>query len=228
MFDQFQIIGHRGWAAKYPENTLLGFQKAVDAGATMIELDVQLTSDNHLVVFHDETAKRLCDRDLKLALTSRENIKSLKVQDNDIPFLDQVFESFGENINYYIELKTFQTTLEDEKLKLAFYTVNEILKHSLRRNCVVASFDTDLLRACRRMGFNNLGVNYDKGVKDPNFKLGCSYHKLIKDKVTEPTFAWTVNNAKRMKTLINNKVDGIVTDHVDKLVNICKDQLVAP
>ena len=67
MFDQFQIIGHRGWAAKYPENTLLGFQKAIDAGATMIELDVQLTSDNHLVVFHDETAKRLCDRDLKLA-----------------------------------------------------------------------------------------------------------------------------------------------------------------
>jgi len=228
MFDQFQIIGHRGWAAKYPENTLLGFKKAIDAGATMIELDIQLTQDNHLAVFHDETAKRLCDRDLKLALTSRKSIKELKVEDNEIPFLDEVFETFTDTTNYYIELKTFKTTIEDEKLKLAFYTVNEILKYSLRRNCVVVSFDPDLLRACRRMGYNNLGLNYESGKRNPNFKLGCFNHKLIKGKVTEPTFVWTVNNAKRMKTLINNKVDGIVTDHVDKLVNICKDQLVAP
>ena len=65
MFSTFQIIGHRGWPAKYPENTLLGFEKAIDAGATMIEFDVQLTRYNKLVVFHDDTAKRLCNRHIE-------------------------------------------------------------------------------------------------------------------------------------------------------------------
>ena len=44
--------------------------------------------------------------------------------------------------------------------------------------------------------------------------------------MNELTFAWTVNNAKRMKTLIDKKVNGIVTDHVDKLVNICNTSTV--
>jgi glycerophosphoryl diester phosphodiesterase len=47
------IIGHRGARGLYPENTIVGFQKALDVGATMLELDVVLSKDKQVVVSHD-------------------------------------------------------------------------------------------------------------------------------------------------------------------------------
>ena len=49
---------HRGYSGNYPENTMLAFRKAVEAGADGIELDVQLTSDGIPVVIHDEQVDR--------------------------------------------------------------------------------------------------------------------------------------------------------------------------
>ena len=52
------VIAHRGYRANYPENTLVAFQAAIDAGADMIELDVLLTRDRKMVVIHDESLDR--------------------------------------------------------------------------------------------------------------------------------------------------------------------------
>jgi glycerophosphoryl diester phosphodiesterase len=57
-FQQPLIIAHRGYRAKYPENTLCAFKAALDAGAAMIELDVSLSYDRKLVVIHDATLQR--------------------------------------------------------------------------------------------------------------------------------------------------------------------------
>ena len=55
------IIAHRGYRAKYPENTLASFSAALDIGVKMIELDVMLTRDRKMVVIHDATLKRTTD-----------------------------------------------------------------------------------------------------------------------------------------------------------------------
>ncbi len=52
------IIAHRGFKQKYPENTLVAFQAAMDAGVEMIELDVTLSRDRKLIVIHDATLDR--------------------------------------------------------------------------------------------------------------------------------------------------------------------------
>ena len=54
-------FAHRGFSGKYPENTMLAFQKAIEVGADGIELDVQLTKDGELVIIHDETIDRTTD-----------------------------------------------------------------------------------------------------------------------------------------------------------------------
>jgi glycerophosphoryl diester phosphodiesterase len=56
----FELIGHRGYPARYPENTLLGFEQAIEAGARYLECDVQLSADGIPFVFHDRTLDRLC------------------------------------------------------------------------------------------------------------------------------------------------------------------------
>src|SRR5438067_10660640 len=55
------VIAHRGASGTHPENTMAAFRRAVDVGAGMIELDVQLTRDRHVVVIHDATLDRTTD-----------------------------------------------------------------------------------------------------------------------------------------------------------------------
>ena len=53
-----EVICHRGYSSRYPENTILAFQKAVESGADGVELDVHLTREGEVVVIHDERVDR--------------------------------------------------------------------------------------------------------------------------------------------------------------------------
>ena len=242
MFDTFQIIGHRGWSAKYPENTLLSFEKSIEAGATMIEFDIQLTKDNKLIVFHDDTTKRLCGRHLEISRSSSDALSELKVKDEPVSFLPNVFDKFDSDINYYVELKTFKNSTIEYKRKLTFYTINEIMRRNLRSKCLIVSFDVDCLKVAKQLGYNNLGVNCVSKKQPILTKVTCKDHKAIKGVIedrkregkrhgdrTSPEliYAWTVNNKRRMKTLINYGVKGIVTDHPDRLSEVYKDTLAS-
>lgn len=55
-----ELIAHRGYAARYPENTLVALEAAVGAGARFVEVDVQLSADGVPVLFHDRTLRRMC------------------------------------------------------------------------------------------------------------------------------------------------------------------------
>jgi len=103
-----KIIAHRGYSGKYPENTLMAFEAALDYGADAIELDVHMTRDGHLVVHHDyylgnpDNGEGLIfERDLTY-------IKSLRIGNADsIPTLDEVFKLVGNKARYELELKGF-------------------------------------------------------------------------------------------------------------------------
>lgn len=56
------LVAHRGYAARYPENTLPALQAAVDAGARWLEFDVQLSADRVPVLLHDTTLERTAGR----------------------------------------------------------------------------------------------------------------------------------------------------------------------
>lgn len=51
-------LAHRGYSAKYPENTMVAFQKAYEEGFDGVETDVQMTKDGQLVLIHDEKINR--------------------------------------------------------------------------------------------------------------------------------------------------------------------------
>lgn len=73
-----QLVAHRGGAKLAPENTLAAFRSAVeDWGADMLELDVRLTADGHVVVIHDATVDRTTDGTGAVADLTLEEIKAL-------------------------------------------------------------------------------------------------------------------------------------------------------
>jgi glycerophosphoryl diester phosphodiesterase len=106
-------IAHRGASGRFPENTLKAFGAAIDAGAQMCELDVQLTSDGALVVIHDETVE--CTTDGRGAVRSMtlEELKRLdagvrsgrEFKGERIPTLEEVMAISDGRCELNIELK---------------------------------------------------------------------------------------------------------------------------
>ena len=72
-----EIYAHRGFSGKYPENTLMAFQKAAEVGAEGIELDVHTTKDGEVVVMHDENTIRTTGTDALIKDLTLEEFKAL-------------------------------------------------------------------------------------------------------------------------------------------------------
>ncbi|MBC7667640.1 glycerophosphodiester phosphodiesterase [Caulobacter sp. DWR3-1-2] len=102
-------IAHRGlWTpGGSPENSLAAFQAAC-AGGYAIELDVQLTADNHVVVFHDDHLERLTGAVGKLRDHTAADLERLTLSGTDetIPSLADALTVIGHRAMVYIELKT--------------------------------------------------------------------------------------------------------------------------
>ena len=72
------VEGHRGYCARYPENTLPSFEAALELGVDAIEFDVWLTSDKVPVLMHDGNAKRTCGVDAELRKMTLAEVKELE------------------------------------------------------------------------------------------------------------------------------------------------------
>ena len=72
------IEGHRGYCAKYPENTLASYEAAIDLGVDCFEFDIWLSKDKIPVLMHDGNAKRTCGVDKALRDMTLEEIKTLE------------------------------------------------------------------------------------------------------------------------------------------------------
>ena len=98
---------HRGlWNEALPENSLPAFQNAVDHGFG-IELDVHLTRDDHLVVFHDDTSTRMCGIDRPIADCTLAELRQMRLKDSNctIPTLDEVLQVIGGKVPMIVEIK---------------------------------------------------------------------------------------------------------------------------
>lgn len=151
MNDKSNIIvaGHRGYKMKYPENTLLSFQKALELGVDMIEFDLNLTSDKYLVVIHDERVDRTTNgtgyvRDFTLSEIKGldagawfgEEFAGLKV-----PTLEELLESVAwkKDLLFNVEIKEKTWETVDS-------TVDTLKKYGVLERCVMTCFDASILK----------------------------------------------------------------------------------
>jgi glycerophosphoryl diester phosphodiesterase len=93
-----QLIAHRGGPAYNPENTLAAFQHAIDNSVDWIEFDVQRTTDNVLVVIHDETVDRTTNGSGLVGDLTLEEIQALDAGNGErVPSFEQVIKLAQEN-----------------------------------------------------------------------------------------------------------------------------------
>lgn len=107
------LVGHRGARDVAPENTLLSFERALDDGANMLEMDVQLSADGHAVVMHDDRVDRTTDGAGLVSELSLAEIKRLDAgawfgacfAGTRVPTLCEVLDWAYGKVNLLLELK---------------------------------------------------------------------------------------------------------------------------
>lgn len=153
-----KIWAHRGCCTLYPENTLEAFRAAAELdGITGIELDIQLTSDGEMVVFHDENLRRVTHIDRNVRGCTLAEIKNIAIPANDgkycsIPTLEEVLimmkpycESRGILIN--IELKT--SVIRYDGIESKAYEI--VRKYGMEQYIVWSSFLAESVDIIKKM-----------------------------------------------------------------------------
>jgi glycerophosphoryl diester phosphodiesterase len=157
--DGFLVIAHRGGRSLGPESTLYTFQRAVDIGVDVLEIDVQSTKDGHLVILHDGTLDRTTNatgevNNYTLAELKKfdaayrwspKNGRAYPLQNKQvkIPTLVEVFETFPET-RLNIEIKESQPDVIPSLCHL-------IRDYHMTKKVMVASFDAGALKRFRAM-----------------------------------------------------------------------------
>lgn len=106
---------HRGlYGGEIPENSLPAFRRAAERGIA-IELDVQLSADGEVFVFHDYNLKRMCGKDVLLANTPADVLRNTRLSGTEytIPTFAEVLSAVAGRVPLLIELKgeNFDTAL---------------------------------------------------------------------------------------------------------------------
>lgn len=113
-----EIIGHRGCADQFPENTLLAIREAARR-LPAVELDVRRCGSGELVVFHDATLERVTGADGRVAETPWSDLRELTVFDSgeSVPRLETALRTVPDDVTVQLELK--ETGIASDTLQLA-------------------------------------------------------------------------------------------------------------
>ncbi len=239
------VWAHRGASGYAPENTLESFKKAIEMHADGIELDVQLTKDDELVVIHDEEIDRTSNgsgwvKDLTLRQLRKYNYNKTcpKYRHADIPTLKEVYELIkpsGLTINveiksgviFYPEIEekvlrlTKEMGMEDRVIYSSFnhYTCKHI--HELNPEAYVGFLYSDgpidVASYCKANGGSALHpALYNLQYPD--------YMKKAADNGLDVN-VWTVNKKEYMQMCCDMGVNAIITNYPDKALKIISKNL---
>ncbi|MFL0809764.1 MAG: glycerophosphodiester phosphodiesterase [Agarilytica sp.] len=150
---QYEVVGHRGFPQKFPENSLVGVLGALEAGARYVEIDVQMSKDSVPVVIHDADLRRVCGVDRKVADLTVEQLEKISCHEEarfgdafapcPLVTLETLAEAICErDVQLFVELKA--ESLEYVSREVFFTAVDQACK-SMRANISIISFDFDLL-----------------------------------------------------------------------------------
>jgi glycerophosphoryl diester phosphodiesterase len=157
-YKRFELLAHRGYAARYPENTRVAIQAAVAAGARFVEFDIQLSRDQVPHLLHDADFQRTGNSTARIFELDAEQIAELRVGEQDrlgqefadvrAPQLADVVEDLRGwvGVTAFVEIKRQSVGQfgADAVLDAVLPVLEPVLKQ-----CVLISFERAVIEAAR-------------------------------------------------------------------------------
>ncbi|MBW6474056.1 MAG: hypothetical protein K0B14_13105 [Anaerolineaceae bacterium] len=237
-------IAHRGFSGQFPENTLLAFQEAIELGVNALELDVQLSKDGEMMIFHDEDLARITGQKGYLKDLTCAELRELDASGTyqgvfgkqTIPTLSEYLElTANKNILTFLELKNgflpypfLEEKVADclKKFERQKGTILFSANHPSVKYFGTLAPDVQLLFPFDNWIFGYGGYCHSQGI------TACMpyFRALTPEVVAEiksfgvSIYPWTVDDPKDFQTMLALGVDGILTNHPDRLKSFLKTQ----
>jgi len=215
------VIAHRGYSGKYPENSIKAFEKALCAGADIVEFDVRVTRDRKLVVLHDSRVDRTTNGNgLVRNMTLRDVRSVLDRQGNPVPTVEEAVKKLRGKCVIKFDIKDSGS----EQI-----VVRLIKKFGIEESVIITSeIDSVLLnvkRMCSRikteMGGIKNPVNIKKIIKKAKY-LGVDiispHYTAVTERLVKAAHAehlevhvWPPEKSSDIKRMKDLNVDAIAT-----------------
>jgi len=235
------VVAHRGSSGSAPENTLAAFRMAIDQGADMIELDVRMTRDFHVIVHHDRDVSRttngkgyVWEKTLnEVRLLDAGSWFTAKFKGEQIPTLRQALEMMPPHMLVNIEAKTDG----DPRKRLSFEecVILMIMEKRFEERAIVSSFDHAFIARMNKLfPAIKTGALY-MPVRDTRKKpstiaraTGASAfickHTQLRKRFAEDAHkhkimlgSYVINSAKELEKARRYGVDAVITDFPGKI-----------
>jgi glycerophosphoryl diester phosphodiesterase len=240
------MLAHRGAMVYAPENTMTAFELALEQGAHGFELDVKLSADGEIVVFHDATVERTTNGQGRVSQLDLAALRELdagsffseEFRGEKIPTLAEAFETFGNRAFFNVELTNYTTRrdgLADKVCELVeqFGFQDRVLFSSFlpsnlkRTRSLLPDTPRGLLALGGWLGLwsRSFGFTFGDyqalhpGLRDVTPRQIARVHRLKRN-----VYVWTVNAAEDIRRLINWGVDGILTDDPKLAVEVFAEE----
>ncbi|MFC0211764.1 glycerophosphodiester phosphodiesterase [Paenibacillus chartarius] len=225
------IIAHRGAAAEAPENTMAAFRKAIEQGCDAIELDVHLTADGQVVVFHDETLERTTNRSGPVGSLTWDELRQADAgawfgrdfAGERVPLLSEVLELMPAAVGLNLELKLSYGG------RMVAPVARLLREYGRAETTVISSYDHKLLYRMKQEAPEVLiSLVYDGRLLNPLrladdfghdvFSFSLHHRMVEEDDVAplraagKPVIVWTANREEDIRRLAACGVSGIITD----------------
>lgn len=231
----FFVIAHRGSSGDAPENTLSAIRLAIEGGAKMVEIDVQSTLDNEIVVLHDDVLGRTTDgrgliTELDSAMVRGLDAGSwfdVRFAGEKIPLLDEALDVICGNVYLNLEIKPLSNS--GSSFDVISRIIEKVKERRYERHTVFASFDQRALAliqeidpelhtaALNRAHDNRLPSEILKSCNADAF--GCSLHELNIERAEDckshniPLGVYTVNSRDALQKALSFGVMAVVSNY---------------
>ena len=241
--EKVKIIGHRGCASVFPENTLEAILHGIQSGAEMIEIDLRLSKDQEVVLSHNENLSEVFGINQNVSEKTWQRLSELTIKKEGKTFhllrLRDLFQFMPQDVHFYLELKATKSPNPSEwNKKLVDKVISILKKEKIKRRCLLMSFDQDLIKYLKKKHpsysaglvvkskailkaiLKNKEIQYDclalnqKLFKNSNLKMALNSGI--------PLIAWTVNDKRLWKRIASYGPLGIVTDYPSKFSDFSK------
>lgn len=224
----FINYAHRGASSYAPENTMSAFRLGLEMGANGIETDVQMTKDGVLVLFHDDTIKRVTGQEGRIRDYTYEELLEFDVcvyglRDKIVKFEDFLQAFSGLDIQFAIEFKQDFTEAKTIDLLEQYHMVEKTILTSFKLECLMRA---KLYAPQYRAGYLTDDVNPMalKVLKTIGVEQVCPKSKLVTGELVSDLHSqgfsvrpWGVKSEERMKQAYDAGVDGMTVNFPDKL-----------
>jgi glycerophosphoryl diester phosphodiesterase len=232
-----RIIAHRGLAIEAPENTLLAFLRALNAGATHLETDVHVSADGVAVISHDPDLSRTAGRSAEIGRLTMAELRRVDLgHGQGYCSLADALDAFPE-ARFNIDIKDAGSALPAARAILDARATDRVLITSFderRRRAAAdalpgvassASVSSVLLAiAAAKLGIAPLVRRALRGLVAVQIPERRGFLRLVTARTVSvlhrtgvEVHVWTVNEPEQMTRLLDLGVDGLVTDRCDVL-----------